>query len=208
MWQGSICASCGLSLFSQRVAGQGRTVRTPSSRAVTPLKDLTTSLNWITGPEQADENGNPRTVLDFVASYTGIKNLTLGLNVDYGWEKHEATLVAAGTRRDTDATWWGYAGYVAYDWTEKLRTALRAEYFADPEGVRTAATAAGAGGKVSVWETTATAQYKIWRGLLGRVEYRHDEDFDSKVFKNRSPGLTPTSKYQDTISFVLDYLFF
>jgi hypothetical protein len=175
---------------------------------VTPIKDLTTSLNWITGPEQTDNDSNWRTVLDLVVNYTGIKNLTLGLNFDYGWEKNEASLRAVGTRQDADATWWGYAGYVAYDWTEKLRTALRAEYFSDPEGVRTLATAAGAGGKVSLWEVTATAQYKIWKGLMGRVEYRHDEDTKSKVFKVRSPGLVPTSTYQDTITFVLDYLFF
>jgi hypothetical protein len=78
----------------------------------------------------------------------------------------------------------------------------------NPTGVRTAVTAAGAGGKVSLWGLTATAPYKIWKGLLGRVEYRHDEDFHSKVFKVRAPGLTPTSKYQDTITFVLDYLCF
>ena len=176
--------------------------------AVTPIKDLTASLNWITGPEQTDRDCCPRTVLDLVVNYTGIKNLTLGFNFDYGWENNEASLRASGTRQNNDATWWGYAGYVAYDWTEKFRTALRAEYFSDPEGVRTLATAAGAGGKVSLWEVTATAQYKIWKGLMARLEYRHDEDTKSKVFKIRSPGLVPTSTYQDTITVALDYLFF
>jgi hypothetical protein len=176
--------------------------------ALTPLKNFTANLNWITGPEQNKEDDNHRTVLDLVLTYTGIKNLTLGFNVDYGWEDDEASLVAAGTRRDTDASWWGYAAYVAYDWTEAFRTAVRGEYFADPDGVRTAATATGVGGRVSLWEVTATAQYKIWKGLMGRVEYRHDEDTDSKVFKVRAPGRVPTSREQDTITFVLDYLFF
>jgi len=49
--------------------------------AVTPIKDLPLTLSWITGPEQAHENGKPRTVLDWVGNYTGIKGLTLGLNV-------------------------------------------------------------------------------------------------------------------------------
>lgn len=176
--------------------------------ALIPLKDLTTGLNWITGPEQNTNDSNSRTVLDLVATYTGVKNLTLGLNVDYGWEEDEAALAASGTRSDHDASWWGYAGYVAYDWTEKLRTAVRGEYFSDSTGVRTAATAAGVGGRVSLWEVTATLQYKIWRGLVGRLEYRHDEDFDSKVFKVRAPGLVPTSKSQDTITLAFHYLFF
>ena len=176
--------------------------------AVTPMKDLTTNLNWISGKEYSFDptgnlrNGGVRTVLDFVATYTGIPKLTLGLNVDYGWEKNEGFLKSIATRSDSDSRWWGYAGYIAYDWTDKLRTAFRGEYFTDPMGSRTAA-----GQKVSLWEMTATAQYKIWKGLMGRVEYRHD-NADTKVFKVREPGMVPTGKSQDTLTFVLDYLFF
>ena len=107
--------------------------------------------------------------------------------------------------RDTDAHWWGFAGYVAYDWTEQLRTAVRGEYFKDADGARTLA--AGAGAQVALWEITATVQYKIWKGLVGRVEYRHDEA-DRKVFKIRTPGLVATSESQDTITLSLHYLFF
>jgi hypothetical protein len=172
--------------------------------AFTGVKDLTTSLNFITGPEQTHQRTNPRTVLDFVVTYTGIKNLTLGANVDYGWEIDEPSL--ASTRsRSTNAVWWGYAGYVAYDWTEKLRTAVRGEYFRDADGARTLAVAPGS--PVSLWEITATVQYKIWRGLVGRVEYRHDQA-DEKVFKIRRPGLVPTGDSQDTITLALYYSFF
>jgi hypothetical protein len=173
--------------------------------AFTGVKDLTTSLNFITGPEQFDETGNPRTVLDLVVNYTGIKNLTLGLNLDWGFEDDEAALRGSGTRSDNDATWWGYAAYAAYDWTEKLRTAVRFGYFKDADGVRTLAVAPGS--KVSLYDVTATVQYKIWRGLVGRVEYRHDQA-DERVFKIRNPGPAATSKHQDTISLVLSYLFF
>jgi len=176
--------------------------------SVTPMKDLVTNLNFITGPEQNLDDSNNRTVLDLVVTYTGIPKVTLGLNVDYGFEESEAALVASGTRRHTDATWWGLAGYAAYDRTEQLRTAVRAEYFSDPKGVRTAATAAGVGGRVSLWDVTVTASYKIWRGLLGRLEYRHDEDADSKVSKIRAPGRVPTGRSQDTVTVALSYLFF
>jgi hypothetical protein len=172
---------------------------------VTPMKDLTVNLNWIAGAEQPHNNRDPRTVLDWVVNYTGIKNLTLGLNIDYGWEYDEASLAASGTRRDNNASWWGWAGYAAYDWTEALRTALRLEYFKDAQSVRTAL--APLGTKTDLWEVTATVQYKIWKGLVGRVEYRHDSA-NQKVFAIRAPGYVPTGKTQDTLSLDLYYLFF
>lgn len=170
--------------------------------AMTPFKDFTTSFNFITGPEQFSRDHN-RTVLDVVANYTGIKGLTLGFNVDYGFEENEVSLVGAGTGRNNDAEWWGVAAYAAYDWTDKLRTALRGEYFQDTDGVRTLAV--GPGSKVSLWEVTATAQYNIWKGLFSRVEYRHDEA-NEKVFRVRSSGAT--SRGQDTLTLALYYLFF
>jgi len=94
-------------------------------------------------------NGGVRTVLDFVATYTGIKNLTLGANVDYGWRRRRRFSRASPRGRTSTRGWWGYAGYVAYDWTEKLRTAFRGKFFSDPMGSRT-----GAGQKVDLWEMT------------------------------------------------------
>jgi len=176
--------------------------------AFVPLKDLTASLNWIVGPEQNRNNRDYRWVVDLVFNYTGIKNLTLGLNVDVGGEENEASLAASGTRQDTDASWSGWAMYGAYDWTEKFRTALRLEYFQDSEGVRTLAIAPGS--KVSLYGVTATAQYKIWKGLVGRLEYRHD-NADERVFKIRyddTRTLVPRSKSLDTISVSLYYEFF
>ena len=176
--------------------------------AVTPIKDLSTNLNWIVGKEYTAGprriiNGGVRWVLDFVGNYTGIKNLTLGFNLDYGHEDNEAFLKhVLQTRSSFDATWWGWAGYAAYDWTEKLRTALRLEFFTDPQGARTQF-----GQKLDLWDVTATVQYKIWKGLVGRLEYRHDSA-DEKAFKVRSPGLVPTGKTQDTVSLSLYYSFF
>jgi hypothetical protein len=190
--------------------------------AFTPLKDLTANLNWIVGPEQIDPrqfdpeparvdrryvNSNLRYVLDFVFNYTGIKNLTLGLNVDYGHEQDEP--IVAATRQNGGATWWGWAAYAAYDWTEQLRTALRQEYFRDAGGART-----GSGDATDLWSTTVTLQHTIWKGLVGRLEYRHDQA-DEQVFRVRysrpditSQGLLPRGKGMDTFSLSLYYSFF
>jgi len=91
------------------------------------------------------------------------------------------------------------------DWTEKLRTALRLEYMKDAAGVRTQLSLPG--NKLDLWEVTMTAQYKVWKGLVARVEYRHDSA-NQKTFSIRAPGYVPTGKTQDTISFDLYYLFF
>jgi hypothetical protein len=152
-------------------------------------KDLTTSLGLVIGPEKTGDQRNLRWLLNLVAGYTGIKGVTLGFEGDYG---QEANVAPSGG--DTD--WWGLAGYAAYDWTEKLRTALRVEYFRDSDGVRS-----GFGSRLGVFETTATLQYRIWRGLVGRLEYRHDQA-DEDAFAGG------TRRSQDTVSVSFYYLFF
>jgi len=176
--------------------------------ATTPIKDLTANLSWIVGPEQNDNKANQRAVLDLVLTYVGFKQTTLGLNVDYGFENDEAFLTSLGTRQNTDATWWGVAGYLAYDFTDWFRLAFRQEFFQDQSGART-----GFGNRVNYWTSTLTAQFKIWKGLVGRLEYRHDAA-DEKVYKARttrpdaSGGVVAQSKSLDTISLSLYYSFF
>lgn len=171
----------------------------------TPRKDLTVSIGAIVGPEQNDNNTHIRWILDVVGVYTGIDKLTLAGEITGGKEDHEATLAALNTRQDTDASWWGWGLWAAYDWTSHIRTALRQEYFKDADGART-----GLGSKLSLWSTTATFQYKIWRGLVTRLEYRHDQA-DERAFRQRydkTRTLVPTSRSMDTISLSAYYTFF
>jgi hypothetical protein len=63
-----------------------------------------------------------------------------------------------------------------------------------------------AGQELNLFEITATAEYKIWRGLMARLEYRHDAA-DHKVFSVRNPGPAPTSRTQETITIALYYVF-
>ena len=176
--------------------------------AFTPIKDLTTNLSWIVGPEQNDNTANQRALVDLVVAYTGFKNTILALNADYAFEKDEAFLSSLGTRQNNDAVWWGVAGYVAYDFTDWFRLALRQEFFRDENGART-----GFGSEVNLLGTTLTAQFKVWKGLVARAEYRHDAASE-KVFKARtsrpdaSQGVSPQSKTLDTISISLFYSFF
>jgi hypothetical protein len=172
---------------------------------LTPVEGLAITTGAIVGPEQTNNDRNQRWILDMVATYTGLRRTTLALELTGGHERREASLVALDTRRDTDASWWGWGVWAAYDWTERFRTAIRQEYFKDSDGART-----GFGRKLSLWSTTLTLQYKIWRGLVGRLEYRHDQA-DERAYRARYDSahtLAPTSRALDTISLSAYYSFF
>jgi hypothetical protein len=172
---------------------------------IAPSKEFYFLVGTIVGPEQTNDNTNQRWILDAVAVYTGIEKLTLAGELTGGKETREASEVAAGTRQNTDATWWGWGLWGAYDVTERFRVALRQEYFKDAQGART-----GFDNKVSLWTTTATLQYRIWRGLVGRLEYRHDQA-DEKAFRARydeNHVLAPTARSMDTFSLSMYYSFF
>ena len=168
--------------------------------AVTPIKDLSTALNFIVGPEISGSKNPIRWVIDLTATYTGISNLTLGFNFDYGWQQNDVFLAS----QDLDnraAQWYGIAAYVAYDFLKDFRVALRQEWFKDVDGVRTATV-----GGVTLFSTTATLQYNIWKGLFARGEYRHD-NANEAVFSCK-PDAACTGKSQDTLSVSLFYKFF
>src|SRR5262249_13925411 len=148
---------------------------------------------------------NNRWIVDTTVLYTGIDRVTLAVNFDFAGEENDPALVAAG-RQNANSSWGGNARYMGYDWTKACRTVLRLEYFYDPTGVRRSETVP-AGKDAYFWEVTATAEYKIWRGLVGRVEYRHDEA-NRKAFSLQGNPPTATSHAQDTFTLALYYSFF
>jgi len=184
-------------------------LRPHASIALTPATGVSINVNAMVGPEQnrSQMHGeiNNRFIVDTSVVYSGIDKLALAVNFDFAGEENDPTLVALGTRKENDSRWSGIAGYIAYDWTKALRTVLRAEYFADPQGVKSGTIAPGH--NLDLWEITATIEYKIWRGLVGRLEYRHDEA-SRKAFSLQNHGTTPTSHAQNTLTVAAYYLFF
>ena len=168
--------------------------------AVTPIKDLPLAMNFIVGPEISGSQNPIRWVIDLTGSYTGISNLTLGFNFDYGWQANDVFLTNQGLGNES-AKWYGIAAYAAYDFWKDFRASLRQEWFKDAQGVRT-----GTVGGVTLFSTTATLQYNIWKGLYARGEYRHD-NANQLVFGCRpNPGCS--EKSQDTVSVSFYYKFF
>jgi Putative beta-barrel porin-2, OmpL-like. bbp2 len=132
---------------------------------LTPVSPLVVYLNWIGGPELANDNHTKRNVFDVVAVFKPIKSLTLGVNGDYGIED--------GTSRvnpGSDAEWKGIAGYATFAFTDKFSVGLRGETFHDDGGVRL-----GTDTKATLSEGTITPAFKFTDHVLVRGEVRYDK---------------------------------
>jgi hypothetical protein len=132
---------------------------------LTPVAPLSVLLNWIGGPELANNNHTKRNVFDLVAILKATKALTLGVNGDYG--KEDGT---SAVNPGSDATWKGIAGYATLAVTDKFSVALRGETFHDDGGVRL-----GTGTKATLSEVTFTPAYKFTDHVLLRGEVRFDK---------------------------------
>ena len=152
---------------------------------------LNMSIQGIWGPEQAALNGNYRTILDYVATWTPQENFSLGLNYDFG--KEPATVGADGI-----VNWQGGAVYAHFKPFDFLGATLRAELFQD-DGSRIAAV----GAKATYAEGTGTLHFYMGDGWETRFELRHDWA-NASIF-TRSTGAT--RRFQDTASAELVYAF-
>lgn len=94
----------------------------------TPNEKVTALVNFITGPEAADNETDYRSVIDVVVSWTAADNLTLAINADYG---HEQDAAAGG-----DAQWYGIAGYAGLRLDDRFTINGRVEWFRDDDGTR------------------------------------------------------------------------
>ncbi|MDA8422684.1 MAG: porin [Nitrospiraceae bacterium] len=142
-------------------------------------------INYMTGPEEANNSSNSRSLLDLVATIKPLKPLSIILNYDNATEaKVPGTLLPSGIT--SDARWNGFAGIVKYDFTDMYSLSVRAESFDDADGFRT-------GIKQTLTEVTVTPELRLAGGLILRPEYRHDSS-DKRSFDNG------TKKSQDTLA--------
>jgi Putative beta-barrel porin-2, OmpL-like. bbp2 len=129
-----------------------------------PVSPLTVYLNYIGGPEKTDTSGFRRNTFDVVANWKVLKQLTLGVNGDYGVESG-----ASLTKPGDDAVWKGIAGYARYDVTNRFTLALRGETLRDEGGTRL-----GTGAAATVTEATLTPTCKFTDRFLFRGDVRFD----------------------------------
>lgn len=172
---------------------------------LTPIEDVTLSINGITGAERAGDSRNKRTVLSNIITWTPpIDGLTLMANYDFGHESSLAQATATPTKGFEPAEWTGLALYAKYDLSPTWYLAGRWEWFDDRDNSRTRLTSLGGSrpADIDFYGYTLTSQWTLYDHVLARLEYRHDKA-DERVFL-RDEGLT---NYQDTIAAEMIYHF-
>jgi hypothetical protein len=113
-----------------------------------------------------------------------------------------------------NARWNGIAGYVIHDFDEQWGIRLRGEIFEDAQGFFGCGGTAGTAGNANtcfgglapasqtLWEGTATLQYKLTPSLITRLEFRYD-----KSNKNTFQYGQRAANNQETLATEVIYLF-
>ncbi len=133
----------------------------------TPSKTVTVYGNFMTGPERAKVNSDPRSIFNVTAQWKVTDLTVFTLDAVYGSEK------GAVTPGET-ASWSGIAGYARLGISDAFALCLRAEYFKDADGART-------GAIQKVKELTVTPEVKVSSHLILRGDLRVDWS-DTDVF--------------------------
>ena len=172
----SYSPSSKLSLMAMVVNGWDDAIDNNASKSVgaqlmvKPIDPVALYVNYMGGPEIADDNHSIRQVVDLVGTLTVSPTLSLGVNADFGTESG-TSLVTPGE----DATWNGVAGYAKISTTSPFSLGLRAETFKDNGGTRLGI------GEARVNEFTVTPAFKFGSNFVVRAEGRYDTS-DSAPF--------------------------
>ncbi|HVP44175.1 MAG TPA: porin [Terriglobales bacterium] len=158
------------------------------SFAWTPSKKFGITQNYMAGPEGLNTNSHWRQLSDTVVTFTPSSRLSLMLNYDYG----RGDYLPLGTR---PVFWTGVGGYVRYAFDSRYAVATRYEYYDDHDGFTT-------GTPQHLHEVTQTVERLIGKGLITRLELRHDSS-TAPVFMK---GTVPVSR-QTTLAAGMIYQF-
>jgi hypothetical protein len=138
--------------------------------AWTPSKAVTVAGNFMTGPERANVNSDPRTTFDVVAQWKLTDLTVFTVEAIHGSEK------GAVTPGET-ASWSGVAGYARLGLSDTFAFCLRAEYLNDADGART-------GTAQKLTEVTLTPEWKATPHLVFRADLRVDWSNTDVFVKN------------------------
>jgi len=122
-----------------------------------PVAPASLVLNYMGGPEQADNTDDWRHLFDATLTYAVNDVLSVMGNYDYGRDETAGVTV----------TWQGVALYAKAQVNPIFALIPRWEYYNDEDGFTT-------GAAQNVQELTLTAEVKHSQGLIMRVEYRRD----------------------------------
>jgi hypothetical protein len=149
-------------------------------------KKLSWMNNFYTGPENTGTNNGWRNLYDTTVLLTPADKFNAYVNFDYGNQKSQ---FSGGPSQ----TWYGIAGAAKFQFTDKVALTPRFEYFNDNDRF--------AGFGADLKEFTITYEYKWAKGLMSRIEYRHDWANQAVFEKGRSslPLGGPPTDHQDLL---------
>jgi hypothetical protein len=136
--------------------------------AWTPAKAVSVYANFITGPERAGVNSDPRNNFEVIVLWKATDSTVFTLDADWGTEK--GAVVPGET-----AQWWAIAGYARLGVSRNFTLCLRGEYFDDRDGART-------GVPQRLKEVTLTPEFKLGTHFVFRADLRFDYS-DVPVFQ-------------------------
>lgn len=148
------------------------------SFAWTPNKKFGITQNYMAGPEGLNTNSHWRQLSDTVVTFAPTSKLSLLLNYDYG----RGDVLAGGM----PVFWTGVGGYVRYAPNPKYALATRYEYYDDHHGFTT-------GTPQHLHEVTQTVERLIGKGLITRLEVRHDTSTAPVFTKGTQPVFNQTT---------------
>lgn len=196
LWGGKVTLTTGLNNGWDLVEDNNRYKTWEGQIAWKPKDSLLFTGTFYAGPENLNQSGHKRFLMDYVALWNVTKKLSLMGNVDWGREGR----ATGGPVTLKTANWDGYALYARYQATDKLAFATRGEIFLDHDTFRigTGAVVGGVARETRYTEWTYTTEYKLYTNLVSRLEYRYDWA-DTRVFSGESS--------QNTLSAQLIYSF-
>ena len=153
-------------------SNRGKTLELGATAA--PIKPLSLAASYYGGQESGTVAGvsGRRNSYNFVASYTVMDPLSVGLEYLRVTQKDAVTDGSGGTK---DGTYSGIAAYLSYSFMPKMKLSLRAESLNDKDGFKFpgAATTAGTTG-TKHREFTMTLAHAVADNLELRGEVRSD----------------------------------
>ncbi|OFW26665.1 MAG: hypothetical protein A3H27_14135 [Acidobacteria bacterium RIFCSPLOWO2_02_FULL_59_13] len=114
--------------------------------------------NYMTGPENDDDNDNFRHLFDTLLTVKLHDKVTFMTNFDYGWNR---------LTDGQSAHWIGTANYMRFQFSGRFALTPRFEFFNDPQGFTT-------GTRQQLKEITITPEFLINEHMITRLEYRRD----------------------------------
>ena len=150
-----------------------------------PDKRYNWTTVWITGPEQPDNNHDYRTLATsyLTAKFGSGSEWVLSTGGNFGYESRAA--VDAETGRQKDTKWYGYTVNLFYTVDPRLRLGMRAEWFRDEDGTRTAQLGRP-GFDANFFESTIGVTYTPWRNVIIRPELRVDYSPDARPYNDQT----------------------